>query len=50
MFHGDDIIKTNEKCVKRMEKIDVRAPHFRHDVGTKFVEKEIPLLKKLGYL
>jgi phosphoribosylamine---glycine ligase len=49
-FHGNDIIKTNEKCVKRMKEIDVRAIHFRTDIGTKFAEEEIPKLKKMGFL
>jgi phosphoribosylamine-glycine ligase len=49
-YVGDDIIETNQKCVEKMQEIDVRAPHYRHDIGTKFVEIEIPELIKLGYL
>ena len=49
-FVGDDIIETNQKCVEKMQEIDVRAPHYRHDIGTKFAEEEIPILAELGYL
>ena len=50
IYTGEDIIETNNKCVKKMQEIDVRAPHYRHDIGTKFATKEIPVLTKLGYL
>ena len=49
-YVGDDIIETNQKCVEKMQEIDVRAPHYRHDIGTKFAEEEIPILAELGYL
>jgi phosphoribosylamine-glycine ligase len=48
-YHGD-IVEANKKCVEAMKKVVVRAPHYRTDIGTKFVEKELPVLKKRGYL
>lgn len=50
VYTGEDIIETNNKCVKKMQEVDVRAPHYRHDIGTKFANKEIPQLQELGYL
>jgi hypothetical protein len=49
-FAGDDIKATNQRCVNWMSDIDVRAPKYRHDIGSVFADKEIPLLQKLGYL
>ena len=49
-FIADDIKTANDDCVALMQKIDVRAPQYRHDIGKKFVEKEIKQLKELGYL
>jgi len=49
-YHGEGIAATNEKCVKAMEKIIVRSPVYRTDIGEKFEKKEIPKLTKMGYL
>lgn len=49
-YHGEDIEKTNEKCVKAMEKIIVRSPVYRTDIGETFVKKDLPKLIKMGYL
>lgn len=49
-YDDEDILKANKKCVEMMEKVVVRAAHFRHDIGKKVVEKDIPQLKKWGYL
>ena len=48
-YDDKDILKANDKCVKMMEEIQVRSPHFRHDIGTAVVEKRLPQLKKWGY-
>jgi phosphoribosylamine-glycine ligase len=49
--HDDkDISKANERCVKDLEKIDVRSPVYRTDVGQKFAKSEIPKLVKMGFL
>lgn len=49
-FHGDDIGEVNEECVELMDQVVVRAPHYRHDIGQKFADKEIPQLEEWGYL
>ena len=49
-YVGEDIIETNQLCVEKMQEIGVRAPHYRHDIGTKFATQEIPELERLGYL
>jgi len=49
-YVGEDIIETNQLCVEKMQEIGVRAPHYRHDIGTKFATQEIPELERLDYL
>jgi hypothetical protein len=49
-YHDTDIKKANEKCVKALEKIEVRSPVYRTDGGEKFADKEVPKLIKMGYL
>ena len=49
-YDDKDIAKANNKCVEMMKKIDVRSPHYRTDIGKKFVEKELPQLKKWEYI
>lgn len=48
--HDKDILKAGQMCVDEMKKIDVRAPHFRTDLGKSVVEKRLPALEKHGYL
>jgi len=48
--HDEDILKANARCVEDMKQITIRAPRYRHDIGSKFVEKELPLLKEWGYI
>ena len=49
-FDDKDISKANEKCVEAMEKIIVRSPVYRTDIGKKFQEEEIPQLERMGYI
>ncbi len=49
-FHDKDIEKANKKCVEAMEKIVVRSPVYRTDIGEKFQKKELPKLQRMGYL
>ena len=46
----DSIEESNKKCLEIMEKIDVRSPVYRTDIGEKFSRKELPKLIELGYL
>lgn len=47
---GDDIKKTNEKCVSLLKEVVTRDPIYRHDIGERVVSERLPALKKLGYL
>lgn len=49
-FDGKSIEEANKKCVEAMEKIEVRSPVFRTDIGEKFAKKELSKLEALGYL
>lgn len=44
------ITAAQNRNVKRLEEVVVRAPQFRNDIGRKFVEKELGQLKKWGYV
>ena len=50
VYDDKDISKANDLCVEAMKKIDVRSPRYRHDIGKKFQEKELPKLQKMGFL
>lgn len=46
----EDIADANRQCVEDLEKIVTRAPVYRHDIGEKFQNEELPKLKSLGYI
>ena len=48
-YSNNDIAKANEACVAMMDRIDVRAKQYRHDIGKTVVEERLPFLKKHGY-
>jgi phosphoribosylamine---glycine ligase len=49
-YHDEDIGRANEQCVVDMEKVGVRAPVYRTDIGEKFEKEDMPKLQKWGWL
>jgi phosphoribosylamine-glycine ligase len=49
-YDGKDIAKVNEKCVEMMKGVDVRAVHYRHDIGAALLDGEMKKLIDWGYL
>lgn len=47
---NESIEEANKECLEIMEKVEVRAPVYRTDIGTKFSRKELPQLIRMGYL
>jgi phosphoribosylamine---glycine ligase len=45
-----DILEASKKASDELENVNVRAPHWRSDIGVKFVEKELENLRKWGYV
>ena len=49
--HVDDSpIEANKRCVDAMKQIEVRAPVYRLDIGTKVEVSDMPKLKEFGYI
>ena len=49
--HNDlEIAKANAECVADMEKIKVRAPVYRTDIGERFAKEELSKLQDWGFI
>lgn len=45
-----DILEASSRCTGILEQVNTRAPHFRSDIGHRFVSQELTKLEEYGYV